>query len=177
MDPAFTAFIYVLKGDGMCATDGKLLLCRVCGLMFDCCWGLLCSAHVSFRSVSARFTRDNKTTTICNVLRAVTVGLANKQVKRGQIGVLSTGGDSVRVTASTTAGAGGVQFVLIGGQPLNEPIVQYGPVCPAVSSLFVCVFLSLFLLSSFTLCIFLLFLSLFGFRVVADLVFGLRSSS
>jgi len=55
---------------------------------------------------------------------AATVGPAGdtRQIETHTGAVLS-GGDEIRVEA----GANGARFLLLGGRPLNEPVVQYGP--------------------------------------------------
>ncbi len=50
------------------------------------------------------------------------IRVGDREVKRGQLAVLSDG-DVVNVAASNTP----ARFILVAGRPLKEPIVQYGP--------------------------------------------------
>jgi quercetin 2,3-dioxygenase len=50
------------------------------------------------------------------------VGVADRQLVAGMIGVLSPG-DAV----SMTAGSSGARLILVAGKPLNEPVAKYGP--------------------------------------------------
>jgi redox-sensitive bicupin YhaK (pirin superfamily) len=52
--------------------------------------------------------------------------IGDRQLKRGDVGVLSSGdkaGDHIEITAGATE----ARFILLAALPLNEPIVQYGP--------------------------------------------------
>ena len=47
----------------------------------------------------------------------------HEPIGSGELGVFDRDGDVVAVTA----GPAGARFVLLGGQPLDEPVVKYGP--------------------------------------------------
>ncbi len=64
------------------------------------------------------------TTTLIYVYEgSVTLGDAGTLVKRGQLARLQRSGDTVRITPHTPD----TRAVLLSGNPLREPIVQYGP--------------------------------------------------
>ncbi|GAB9477025.1 Pirin-like protein [Globisporangium polare] len=52
---------------------------------------------------------------------------AGESIKAHQAVVLKTDGDGIQVTTSDSTEAIGLEFILMSGQPLNEPVVQYGP--------------------------------------------------
>ena len=48
---------------------------------------------------------------------------ASSELLRGDLGVLTLGGDKVRISAPQAA----ARLILVAGKPLNEPVAKYGP--------------------------------------------------
>ena len=59
---------------------------------------------------------------------AGTVGPADQPFSTGEMAVLA-GGDYIQITANETQGSRtpSLEIFLLGGVPLREPVVQYGP--------------------------------------------------
>jgi redox-sensitive bicupin YhaK (pirin superfamily) len=55
-------------------------------------------------------------------VRTGSVAIDGQQLTAGALGLLTQDGDTLVVHADTDA-----QFILLGGQPINEPVVAYGP--------------------------------------------------
>ncbi|MET0557017.1 MAG: pirin-like C-terminal cupin domain-containing protein, partial [Vicinamibacteria bacterium] len=56
---------------------------------------------------------------------SVRAGEDDRELKDGQLGILSAG-DSVTLSVPADAKSGG-RFLLLAGQPLDEPVARYGP--------------------------------------------------
>lgn len=57
-----------------------------------------------------------------NITPATTLIINGEKIKRGQIALMNTNGDSI--TLSTTAEA---KVLILAGEPIREPLAVYGP--------------------------------------------------